>query len=67
LIESIKIDVNMDDSILGSISAQKEVAMAIGLDDVVAAETAKDAKTAHISLVHEAEHPSALELPIVKP
>jgi hypothetical protein len=34
---------------------------------VVAAETAKDAKTAHISLVHEAEHPSALELPIVKP
>ncbi|HKW32400.1 MAG TPA: CocE/NonD family hydrolase [Candidatus Acidoferrum sp.] len=34
---------------------------------VVAAETAKDAKTAHISLVHDAEHPSALELPIVKP
>ena len=33
----------------------------------VAAETAKDAKTAHISLVHDAEHPSALELPIVKP
>jgi predicted acyl esterase len=34
---------------------------------VVAAETAKDAKTAHITLVHDAEHPSALELPIVKP
>jgi len=34
---------------------------------VVAAETGKDAKTAHISLVHDAEHPSALELPIVKP
>jgi hypothetical protein len=34
---------------------------------VVAAETAKDAKTAHISLVHDAEHPSLLELPIVKP
>lgn len=34
---------------------------------VVAAETAKDAKTAHISLAHDAEHPSALELPIVKP
>ena len=34
---------------------------------VVAAETGKDAKTAHISLVHDTEHPSALELPIVKP
>jgi len=34
---------------------------------VVAAETAKDAKTAHITLVHDPEHPSALELPIVKP
>src|SRR3989440_4865912 len=34
---------------------------------VVAAETAKDAKTAHITLVHDTEHPSALELPIVKP
>lgn len=33
----------------------------------VAAETAKDAHTAHISLVHDAEHPSALELPMVKP
>jgi uncharacterized protein len=34
---------------------------------VVARETAKDARSAHISLVHDAEHPSALELPIVKP
>ena len=33
---------------------------------VVAAETGKDAKTAHITLVHDAEHPSALDLPIVK-
>jgi len=34
---------------------------------VVAAETAKDARTAHITLVHDVEHPSALEVPIVKP
>ena len=34
---------------------------------VVAAETGKDAKTAHITLLHDAEHPSALELPVVKP
>jgi putative CocE/NonD family hydrolase len=33
---------------------------------VVALETGKDAKTVHITLVHDAEHPSALELPIVK-
>jgi uncharacterized protein len=33
---------------------------------VVALETAKDARTAHITLVHDAEHESALELPIVK-
>jgi hypothetical protein len=33
---------------------------------VVALETGKDAKTAHITLFHDAEHPSALELPIVK-
>ena len=33
---------------------------------VVATETGKDAKTAHITLVHDAEHPSALDLPIVK-
>ncbi len=34
---------------------------------IVAAETGKDAKTAHITLVHDAEHPSSLELPIVRP
>jgi uncharacterized protein len=34
---------------------------------VVAAETGKDAKTAHIGLIHDADHPSAMELPIVKP
>lgn len=34
---------------------------------VVAAETGKDTKTAHIFLVHDADHSSALELPIVKP
>jgi putative CocE/NonD family hydrolase len=33
---------------------------------IVAQETAKDAKTAHITLVHEADHPSTLELPLVK-
>ena len=34
---------------------------------MVAAETGRDAKTAHIALMHDSEHPSALELPIVKP
>jgi len=34
---------------------------------VVAAETGKDARTAHIALVHDSNHPSAVELPIVKP
>jgi putative CocE/NonD family hydrolase len=34
---------------------------------VVAAETGQDAKTAHVSLLHDREHPSNLELPIVKP
>jgi uncharacterized protein len=34
---------------------------------VVAAETGKDARTAHIALVHDSDHLSALELPIVKP
>lgn len=32
---------------------------------VVAEETAKDAKTAHITVYHDAAHPSRLELPIV--
>ncbi len=34
---------------------------------VVAAETGKDARTAHVTLLHDKDHPSALELPIVKP
>ncbi len=34
---------------------------------VVAAERGKDARTAHITLVHDREHASALELPVVKP
>jgi predicted acyl esterase len=33
---------------------------------VEAAETGKDAKTAHVTLVHEGEHASTLEVPIVK-
>jgi putative CocE/NonD family hydrolase len=33
---------------------------------VVSKETAKDAKTAHIQLLHDAEHASVLELPVVK-
>jgi putative CocE/NonD family hydrolase len=33
---------------------------------VVALETAKDAKTAHVTLVHDAEHQSGLEIPVVK-
>ena len=33
---------------------------------IVAQETAKDARTAHIQLFHDVEHPSSLELPVVK-
>ncbi|MGC1416186.1 MAG: CocE/NonD family hydrolase [Candidatus Acidiferrum sp.] len=33
---------------------------------VVALETAKDARTAHVMLVHDAEHESALVLPVVR-
>lgn len=33
---------------------------------VVANETGKDARTAHVTLYHDAKHPSTLELPIVK-
>lgn len=33
---------------------------------VVALETAKDAKAAHVTLMHDAEHQSMLELPVVK-
>jgi putative CocE/NonD family hydrolase len=34
---------------------------------VVAAETGKDARTAHLTLTHDTEYPSALDLPVVKP
>jgi putative CocE/NonD family hydrolase len=34
---------------------------------VVAAETGRDARTAHVTLLHDAAHPSALELPVVRP
>ena len=33
---------------------------------VVASETGKDAKTAHVALLHDADHASALEIPIVR-
>lgn len=33
---------------------------------VVALETAKDARTAHVTLVHDGEHQSTMELPVVK-
>src|SRR5262249_15247161 len=33
---------------------------------VVSDETAKDARTAHVTLYHDAEHPSALEIPVVR-
>lgn len=33
---------------------------------VVSAETAKDARTAHVAVYHDAEHPSALEVPVVR-
>jgi len=34
---------------------------------VVAAESGKDARTAHVTLLHDAAHPSTLELPLVRP
>jgi predicted acyl esterase len=33
---------------------------------VVAEESGRDARVAHVTLYHDAEHPSCLELPIVK-
>jgi len=33
---------------------------------VVSQETAKDARTAHVTLAHDAAHPSALEVPVVR-
>jgi len=47
---------------LNSITAEKNY----NSGGVVAKETGKDAKTAHIELLHDAEHPSMLELPVVK-
>jgi putative CocE/NonD family hydrolase len=47
---------------LNSISAEKNY----NSDGVVAKETGKDARTAHIELLHDGEHPSMLELPVVK-
>jgi hypothetical protein len=32
----------------------------------VEAESGKDAHVAHVSVYHDAQHPSALEIPIVK-
>ena len=48
---------------LNSITVQKNY----NSGGVVADETARDARTAHVTLHHDAEHPSALELPVVKP
>jgi len=47
---------------LNSITAEKNY----NSGGVVAKETGKDAKTAHIELLHDAEHSSMLELPVVK-
>ena len=47
---------------LNSVGAEKNY----NSGGVVTKETGKDAKTAHIELLHDAEHPSALELPVVK-
>jgi predicted acyl esterase len=33
---------------------------------VVAEESGKDARTAHVMLYHDSDHPSSLELPLVK-
>jgi uncharacterized protein len=33
---------------------------------VVADETAKDARTAHVTVYHDSEHPSSLEIPVVR-
>jgi len=33
---------------------------------VVANESGKDARTAHVTLYHDAEHPSALDIPVVR-
>jgi hypothetical protein len=33
---------------------------------VVAEESGKDAKTAHIALYHDSDHPSYIEIPVAK-
>jgi hypothetical protein len=48
---------------INSLSAEKNY----NSGGVVAEETGRVAKTAHISLIHDADHPSFLELPVVKP
>jgi putative CocE/NonD family hydrolase len=48
---------------INSIGAQKNY----NGGGVVADETARDAKTAHVTLLHDAAHPSALEIPIGQP
>ena len=47
---------------INSINAEKNY----NSGGVVAAETGKDAKPAHITLVHDSDHASMLELPVVK-
>ncbi len=47
---------------LNSIGAEKNY----NSGGVVAKETGKDARTAHIELLHDSERPSVLELPVVK-
>ena len=47
---------------LNSIGAEKNY----NSGGAVTKETGKDAKTAHIELLHDAEHPSMLELPVVR-
>ena len=48
-------------SCLNSISSEKNY----NSGGVISNETAKDARTAHVAVYHDAEHPSALEIPIV--
>jgi putative CocE/NonD family hydrolase len=48
---------------INSIGAEKNY----NSDGVVAEETAKDARTAHVTLLHDTDRASALELPIVQP
>jgi predicted acyl esterase len=47
---------------INSINAQKNY----NSGGVVAMETGKDARTAHVTLLHDVAHPSVLEIPIGK-